>query len=73
MPSARWHVTPSLGDLPVTVVTADAGQSDPEDQQFWKRLSKDFSQVVLSGSHDIYADDPEGVVNKIRKTIEAAG
>jgi hypothetical protein len=41
MPSARWHVTPSLGDLPVTVVTADAGQSDPEDQQFWKRLSKE--------------------------------
>ena len=63
----------SLGDLPVTVVTADAGQSDPKDQQFWKLLSNDFSQVVLSGSHDIYLDDPKGVVDQIRKTVDAAG
>jgi Alpha/beta hydrolase family len=63
----------SLGDLPVAVVTADAGQSDPKDQQFWKRLSNNFSQVVLAGSHDIYADDPGGVVDQIRKTVDAAG
>ena len=67
------HDTRSLSDLPVTVVTADGGQSDPKDQQFWKRLSKDFSQVVLSGSHDIYADDPDGVVKQIQKTLDAAG
>jgi hypothetical protein len=64
--------TRSLGDVPVAVVTADAGASDPKDQQVWKGLSDDFSQVVLSGGHDIYADDPEGVVNQIRKTVEAA-
>ena len=63
----------SLGDVPVTVVTADGGQSDRKDQQVWKRLSNNFSQVVLSGGHDIYADDPEGVVEQILKTVDAAG
>jgi hypothetical protein len=63
----------SLGELPVTVVTADAGQSDKKDQRFWKRLSSDFSQVVLSGGHDIYFDDPDGVVEQILNTVDAAG
>jgi hypothetical protein len=62
----------SLGDLPVTVVTADGGQSD-EDQRFWKLLSSNFSQVVLSGGHDIYLDDPEGVVEQIQNTVDAIG
>jgi hypothetical protein len=63
----------SLGDLPVTVVTADAGQGDKRDQRFWKRLSSTFSQVVLSGSHDIYLDDPQGVVKQIQETVDAVG
>ncbi len=62
----------SLGEVPVTVVTADAGQSDKRDQRVWKRLSSNFSQVVLSGGHDIYADHPEGVVQQILKTLAAA-
>lgn len=62
----------SLGDVPVTVVTADAGQSDKDDQRFWKRLSNNFSQVVLSGGHDIYNYDPKGVVEQILKTVNAA-
>ena len=62
----------SLGDLPVTVLTADAGQSDKKDQRVWRRLSSNFSQVVLSGGHDIYEDDPEGVVEQIVKTVDAA-
>lgn len=63
----------SLGDLPVTVVTADAGQSDKRDQQVWKLLSRDFSQVVLSGGHDIYLDDPQGVVQQILNTVDRIG
>ena len=63
----------ALGDLPVTVVTADGGQSDKQDQRFWKRLSSNFSQVVLSGGHEIYLDDPEGVVEQILKTVDAVG
>jgi surfactin synthase thioesterase subunit len=63
----------SLGDLPVTVVTADGGQSDKRDQQSWKRLSSNFSQVVLSGGHDIYLDDPERVLEQIQKAVNAAG
>jgi predicted alpha/beta hydrolase family esterase len=62
----------SLDDLPVTVVTADAGQSDENDQRFWKRLSSNFSQVVLRGGHDIYNYDPEGVVEQILKAVDAA-
>jgi alpha/beta hydrolase fold len=61
----------SLGDLPVTVVTADGGASDKHDQQVWKRLSSDFSQVVLSGSHDIYLDDPGGIVEQIQRAVNA--
>lgn len=63
----------SLGDLPVRVVTADSGQSDKKDQRFWKRLSRNFTQVVLPGGHEIYLDDSEGVVKQIQKTVEAAG
>jgi pimeloyl-ACP methyl ester carboxylesterase len=63
----------SLGGLPVMVVTADGGQSDERDQQFWKRLSSNFTQVVLAGGHDIYDDDPKGVVTQIQKTVVAAG
>lgn len=63
----------SLGNVPVTVVTADGGQSDKKDQRVWKRLSSNFSQVVLSGGHVIYEDDPEGVVEQILKTVDAAG
>ena len=63
--------TRSLGNIPVTVVTADAGQSDADDQQVWKRLSSNFRQVVLSGGHDIYAADPEGVAEQIIKTVDA--
>ena len=62
----------SLGDIPVTIVTADGGQSDKRDQSVWRRLSKSSRQVVLSGGHDIYADDPEGVVRQIARTADAA-
>ena len=64
--------TRSLGDVQVTVVTADAGQSDKRDQRSWKRLSSHFSHVVLSGGHDIYKYDAEGVVEQILKTVDAA-
>jgi len=64
--------TRSLGDVQVTVVTADAGQSDKRDQRSWKRLSSHFSQVVLSGGHDIYNYDAEGVVEQTLKTVDAA-
>jgi hypothetical protein len=57
----------------VTVVTADAGQSDKKDPRSWKGLSSTFSQVVLSGGHDIYLDDPHGVVKQIQKTVNAVG
>ena len=62
----------SLGDLPVTVVTADGGQSDKKDQRFWKRLSSNFLQVVLSGGHDIYSYDTEGVGARCNTTIALA-
>jgi hypothetical protein len=54
----------------ITVVTADRGQSDPRDQRSWKRLSSDFSQVVLSGGHDIYLDSPQGVIEQILNTVD---
>jgi hypothetical protein len=43
-------------------MTPDAGSGNEKDQQFWRRLPSDFSQVVLSGGHDIYLDDPKGAL-----------
>lgn len=62
----------SLSDVRVTVVTADAGQSDKRDQRVWTRLSRDSSQVVLSGAHDIYNYDAQGVVEQIVHTADGA-
>lgn len=66
------HDRRSLSDVPVTVVTASGGQSNKQDQLVWKRLSSRFSQVVLSGGHVIYRDDPAGVAEQILKTVDAA-
>ena len=62
----------TLGAVPVTIVTADAGQSDERDQRVWRQLSEQSRQVVLSGGHDIFIDDPQGVVEQIRRTVDAA-
>ena len=63
----------TLGDVPVTIVTADGGASDRRDQRVWKRLSTSARQVVLAGDHDIYASDPQGVRDEILRAVDAAG
>jgi pimeloyl-ACP methyl ester carboxylesterase len=59
--------------IPVTVVTASRGQStDPTEQQVWLVGSSRPIQVVLEGGHNIYDDDPAGVMNEILAVITAA-
>jgi pimeloyl-ACP methyl ester carboxylesterase len=48
--------------IPVTVITADAGQSatNPDEQKIWLTGSSNPVHIVLSGGHDIYDDNPPG-------------
>lgn len=58
--------------IPVTVVTASRGQSpDPKEQRVWLRGSSRPVQVILDGTHDIFSDDPSGVVAQIQKVLAA--
>jgi thioesterase domain-containing protein len=58
--------------IPVTVITADAGQSatNPDEQKIWLAGSSDPVHIVLSGGHEIYEDNPHGVIDQIQKVVE---
>lgn len=60
-----------IGDFPVLVVTADAGDSDRKDQSFWLRLSPRARQIVMSGGHDIHEDAPDAVAKEVLSVLEA--
>ena len=52
-------------------VTASAGQSaDPKEQRVWLKGSSAPRQVVLDGSHEIYVDDPDGVIAELDRMLD---
>ena len=58
--------------IPVTVVTANHGQSaDPDEQKVWLQGSSRPVQVILDGGHNIYDDDPDGVLKQIVAVLDA--
>ncbi len=58
--------------IPVTVVTANHGQSaDPDEQKVWLEGSSRPVQVILEGGHNIYDDDPDGVLKQIIAMLDA--
>lgn len=58
--------------IPVTVVTASAGQSaDPAEQRVWLEGSSRPVQTVLTGGHDIFNEDPAGVLASIQDLLGA--
>jgi pimeloyl-ACP methyl ester carboxylesterase len=62
-----------IPSIPVTVVTARAGQSaDPKEQRVWLEGSSKPVQLVLDGGHEIYQDDPAGVLDAIVGVLEAS-
>jgi pimeloyl-ACP methyl ester carboxylesterase len=64
------HRLPIPG-IPVTVVTASAGQSaDPKEQRVWLKGSTTPRQVVLDGGHVIYVDNPEGVIAELDRMLD---
>jgi len=69
----RFARTPPHFQAPLIVVTASAGQSDVKDQHFWLQCSPHARQVELTGGHEIYQDDVEGVAAEIEKLLPAAG
>ena len=62
---------PSLGDIPVSVVTATDGASSVEDQSFWLALSTDSQQKSLTGEHDLTSDNQGGVIAEIHAALDA--
>jgi hypothetical protein len=60
--------------IPVTVITASAGQSadKPDEQKVWLAGSSHPVHVVLSGGHEIYDDDPQGVIDRIHEVVSLA-
>jgi pimeloyl-ACP methyl ester carboxylesterase len=57
--------------IPVTVITASAGQSaDPKEQRVWLKGSSTPRQVILDGGHVIYVDNPDGVVAELDRMFE---
>ncbi len=63
-----------IPSIPVTVITASAGQSaDPKEQRVWLEGSSDPVQVVLEGGHGISVDNPAGVLAAILGVLERVG
>jgi pimeloyl-ACP methyl ester carboxylesterase len=60
--------------IPVTVITASAGQSaDPKEQRVWLDGSSAPVQVILEGGHGISVDNPSGVLAEIVDVLEQVG
>jgi pimeloyl-ACP methyl ester carboxylesterase len=62
---------PSLGTIPLRIVTATDGQSNVMDQSFWLDLSSRAEQTTLEGGHDLSSENPAGVVAEIQSTLDA--
>ncbi len=53
-------------------MSASHGQSaDPDEQQLWLEGSSRPVQVILDGGHNIYDDDPGGVLEQIVSVLDA--
>jgi pimeloyl-ACP methyl ester carboxylesterase len=61
----------ALGDTPVRIVRAAAGDSNARDVSYWLKLGPLARQVTLEGGHDIHEDNPAGVLHQIRATLAA--
>jgi pimeloyl-ACP methyl ester carboxylesterase len=70
-----------LGDMPLIVLTAETSNAsaDPEEQErrlnqaAMTQLSRNSKQIMATGSsHHIHIDQPELVVDAIRRVVEAA-
>jgi hypothetical protein len=62
----------SIPPIPVTVISADAGQSatNPDEQKIWLTGSSTPVHIVLSGGHEIYDDNPQGVIEQIQHVVD---
>jgi pimeloyl-ACP methyl ester carboxylesterase len=69
----RFARNPVPMDAPLVVVTATDGDSSVEDQgDYWLPLSPDAHQVVLTGGHDIYDDQPQAVADEVLLLVASA-
>lgn len=62
---------PSLGDIPLFVVTAKYGQSNAKDQSFWLALSSRSQQTTVEGGHDLSRERPDEVIPEIQSALDA--
>ena len=75
-----WGARHEIGDIPVTIISNDYGPdatglgeaTNAKDQEGWLVLSPQATQVIVTSGHDVPIDDPDLVVEEIRKVLEAA-
>lgn len=58
-------------EIAVRVVSATSGDTDPQDESVWLKLSPRARESYLEGGHVIYLDDPDGCVAQIRAVLRA--
>ncbi|MGH2985865.1 MAG: alpha/beta fold hydrolase [Solirubrobacterales bacterium] len=61
-----------LERIPLTVVTAESGDSDERDQRYWLDLTPLATQRTAAEGHDIFAENPRTAVKAIRETVQQA-
>ena len=65
----EWDL-PTLGDIPVLILTADQSQPSPEKPSDWLRLSREAREVVEHGGHDLHQEIPDEVARQIRSVLD---
>ena len=55
--------------IPVTVVTADQGQSDAADQALWLEGSSHPVATTVASGHDIFHNDPQAIVQAVEEML----
>ena len=66
----EWHL-PTLGDIPVLILTADQSQATPAKPSDWLKLSRQAREVVEHGGHDLHQEIPDEVAKQIRSVLIA--
>jgi hypothetical protein len=55
--------------IPVTVVTADQGQSDAADQALWLEGSSHPVATTVASGHDVFHNNPQAIVQAVEEML----
>ncbi len=79
MEREAWEARAEIGDIPVTIISADYGSDAPAEDQLnadiqkgWLVLSPRATQVLVTTGHDVVMAETELVIDEIEKVVPAA-